>query len=352
MKAIQRKEGFELRDNIIYFKGKLYVPVSNRRDLVEESDNLPVARHDGVEATAARLGSFWWPKMKQLIHEVVASCEACQRRKVERRAPAGRMEEHEAFEPMAVVAFDVLGPLPETLTRRKFVLVGVDHFSRFMVAKPMTDQTAAKFVELFMEFCANFGIPSRVITDNARNFDNSCFKSVLAEFNVEHTLAVAGHHRGNAICERSVQSLADKLAMVSGTAEARAEWDASLPTCVLSINTKVNRSTGYSPFEFLYGRKPPELHEAVRQAPLTPYDLYMKTIRLGIEAVRREAVARSFDPHWRNKLHFDQNRRQRHFEIDDLVLISLKVEARNWGPSSKVHSLSLIKEKTSIQSRT
>jgi len=146
MKAIQRKEGFELRDNIIYFKGKLYVPVSNRRDLVEGSHYSPVARHDGMEATAARLASFWWPKMKQLIHEVVASCEACQRRK-ERRAPAGRMEEHEAFEPMAVVAFDVLGPLPGALARRKFVLVGVDHFSRFMVAKPMRDQTAAKFVK-------------------------------------------------------------------------------------------------------------------------------------------------------------------------------------------------------------
>lgn len=81
--------------------------------------------------------------MLDTVREVVADCECCQRREAPQQPEAGLMREHEAFERMSVVAFDYVGPLPETLLGKQSIIAGIDHFTRFVMAKPARDQNAA-----------------------------------------------------------------------------------------------------------------------------------------------------------------------------------------------------------------
>lgn len=54
--------------------------------------------------------------------------------------------------------------------------------------------------------------------------------------------------------ERTIQSLQEKLSLIIHDPACTVDWKIALPTAVLSLNTTTHESTGYSPFELLFGR--------------------------------------------------------------------------------------------------
>jgi hypothetical protein len=84
------------------------------------------------------------------------------------------------------VALDTAGPLPETKTGNKYILVAVDHYSKWCEAKAMADhgaKTATKFLE--DDVICRYGVPKFVLTNNgeewAAKFDVMCWNEHLAK---------------------------------------------------------------------------------------------------------------------------------------------------------------------------
>ncbi len=82
-------------------------------------------------------------------------------------------------DPFYQVALDTAGPLPETDLGNKYILVAIDHYSKWCEAKAVTDhgaRTAARFLE--DEIICRYGVPKFVLTDNgtewAVEFDVMC----------------------------------------------------------------------------------------------------------------------------------------------------------------------------------
>lgn len=322
---------FQIKGHLIYNQQRFYVPGSKRQELIKESHSSNLAAHDGLEGTKFRMRNFWWPDMDRMIEEYVRSCDECQRRKVQRRRPAGLMQPHESFQPMEVVAFDYLGPLPETLNKKKFVILAIDHFSRFVDAKAVKDQVAERFVRYFAEYCGRFGVPKIMVSDNARQFDNKCLDAIREQFGTTHQISPAGHSQGNAICERAIQSLSDKLATIVNNSNSRLDWDLALPMVMFSMNSKIHSATGYAPFELIYGRPAPMVQTNMRQQ-VTQYDLHAQVIRDAINKMRANAIASSSDAHSRSKVRYDNGRRDEKFSLNELVLIPVKSRSRKLGP--------------------
>lgn len=115
LKAMEQEDDFEIKQNLVYHQNKLYVPLAKREQILQESLSSNLAAHDGIQGTLERLNSFWWPTMATDTAHYVRKCHECQKRKVERRGPAGTMRPHEAFSPMEIMAFDYVGALPETI---------------------------------------------------------------------------------------------------------------------------------------------------------------------------------------------------------------------------------------------
>jgi len=74
---------------------------------------------------------------------------------------------------------DIVGPLPETKSGNKYILVAIDHYSKWCEAKAVADhgaKTAARFLE--DDIVCRYGVPKFVLTDNggewAAEFDVMC----------------------------------------------------------------------------------------------------------------------------------------------------------------------------------
>jgi hypothetical protein len=91
------------------------------------------------------------------------------------------MQSIEVGQPMELWAMDVLGPLPMTARGNQYILVMSDHFTKWVEAVPMLNQRAETVAKAFVnEVVTRHGVPSKLLTDQGRNFEADLMKQVFS----------------------------------------------------------------------------------------------------------------------------------------------------------------------------
>ena len=75
--------------------------------------------------------------------------------------------------PFAQWGLDIIGPFPTAVRQLKFLVVGIDYFTKWVEAETLATITE-KNVRSFVWRCiiCRFGIPRVFVSDNGRQFDN------------------------------------------------------------------------------------------------------------------------------------------------------------------------------------
>ena len=150
-----------------------------RRAVLYSVHGLPISGHEGTRRTLARLRNhFWWKKMDKDVKHWVGSCLYCQRRKQSRPMRQGLTKSLCVNRPWHTLAYDIVGPLPETDTGHKWILTVIDHFSRFPFAIPMKNK---KNMPLSQKHCIAQCFALRA---PALDFYRIVRKRLQAEFNM------------------------------------------------------------------------------------------------------------------------------------------------------------------------
>jgi len=77
--------------------------------------------------------------------------------------------------PFAVWGLDLVGPLQKTTGGYTHLLVAIDKFSKWIVARPITNIRSEQAVLFFTDIIHWFGIPNVIITDNGTQFTGEKF---------------------------------------------------------------------------------------------------------------------------------------------------------------------------------
>jgi transposase InsO family protein len=319
-KARQKRDGFELKNEIITKDGKTYVPASKRKEITLDFHEAN-ARHGGFADTMYGMQQLYWPNMHEDVKQIVRECDICQRQKVERQLPTGEMYHFEVYSRNEQIAIDVLGPMSPTLRGNAHAIVAIDMFTRFVEAKAVSSIDASSYAEFLVEFCGRYGMPKQILTDNAPNFKNALARDVAQILNIEALKTTPYHSRGNAIVERVIQTLQGKLGLISSDSLSRANWDLVLPIAVLNINTSFHKSIGYSPYEMVFGYQPTISSEFADN--IRPTDLYAQLLKRQLEDIHSNAITSQIKAVDLSRPHFERRHRPREFEIGDLVLVRI-----------------------------
>ena len=196
----------------------------------------------------------FWPRMYQDIDTYIHSeCRCIVNRKPDRTLQAPLISIHTSS-PMELVAIDFLHL--ETSSRGyEYVLLIVDHFTRFAQAYPTKNKsalTAAK--HLYGDFILRFGVPTRIMHDQGREFENKLFNELEKLTGVKKSRTTPYHPQTNGACERMNKTLLQMMRTLEE--KEKLKWHDKLNKLTFAYNCTQHETTGYSPYYLLFGREP------------------------------------------------------------------------------------------------
>ncbi|KAE8742026.1 hypothetical protein FOCC_FOCC012442 [Frankliniella occidentalis] len=105
---------------------------------------------------------------------------------------------------------------------------------------------------LVSEVFSRMGAPYELVTDQGTTFESALFKEVMAIYKTHKYHISVGRPAGNGKVENYIRSLTRQIAVLA--AEQPGNWPDLLPHVLHAYRASVNNTTGFSPYEILYGR--------------------------------------------------------------------------------------------------
>ncbi|KAL0411285.1 UNVERIFIED_CONTAM: hypothetical protein Slati_3718200 [Sesamum latifolium] len=220
---------------------------------------------------------------------------------------------------------DIVGPFPIASGQRKFLLVAIDYFTKWVETEPLaciTEGEVMKFI--WKNIVCRFGIPREIVSDNERQFQERRIQEWCQRLHIKQRFTTVAHPQSNGQFEVTnrilVQGIKRRLDRVGGN------WTKELTSVLWAYKMTPRGSTGESPFSLVYGTEaifPAELgtpsHRVMNFAEECNKDLLKENLDL-IEKLREKAFIRM--QRYKSTMINSYNKRvkARSFQVGDLVL--------------------------------
>lgn len=328
IKAIQSdptsKPGFVLKGGVLFYKNRLVIPAKSPiiDDLLRDFHSSPSGGHSGYLRTYRRMaGTLYWQGMMKRVQEFVKACDTCQRQKYAATTPSGLLQPLPI--PVLVwseISMDFITNLPKS-NGYEAILVVVDRLSKYSHFIPLKHPFTARSIAFIFvkEVVRLHGVPESILSDRDPLFVSIFWKELFKLIGTVLKMSSAYHPQTDGQTEVVNRCLEAYLrCFISDQPKSWAHW---IPWAELWYNTSFHISTGFTPFEVVYGRKPPVLvHflegetrvEAVAQE-LRDRDEALRQLKFNLQKAQEQM-----------KMQADKRRKEVQFDVGDWVFLKLR----------------------------
>ena len=214
-----------------------------------------VGGHLAAKKTIDRITtSFHWPGITSDVTRFCRSCEICQKTvpkgKVT-KVPLGEMPIMDV--PFHRVAVDLIGPItPVSENGNRYILTIVDFATKYPEAVALPRIETERVAETLLDVFSRVGFPTEILSDKGSQFTSDLMKEVCRLISLKQLFTTPYNPKCNGLCERMngvLKSMLKKMCQ-----EKPKDWDRYLSAVLFAYREVPQASTGFSPFELLYGR--------------------------------------------------------------------------------------------------
>ena len=283
---------------------QLVIPSTLKGMVLSLVHDSPQAGHPGKDRSLREARKkYFWISMKKDICNHISQCRECAKHRghLPPTAPIG--EYPTPNKPWDTVSIDLLS-LPKSHQGSNYMLVCVDHFSRFVVLAPLSTKSADEVAHrLITHLICPYTTPKVLLSDNGSEFRNDVLKNICNQYNIAQTFVTAYHPASNGLVERANRKILETLRPIVSSLQHT--WEDWLPQVAASINASENSFTGKSPHYIIYGYDKVLPYDLLCDSPRPLYNLddYAKSqiaifqkihneVRRKLPASRAEMIAR------------------------------------------------------------
>ena len=192
---------FILVKDILYNRGfsRLY-----RRCLVlEEADYVLREVHKGICRNYSESWSlvhklirvgYYWPTIQKDAHAYVKAYDKCQKFGNLIKQSTEELTTMTAPWPFTQWGLDIMGQFPTAIRQLKFVVVGIDYFTKWVEAEALatiTEKNVQSFV--WKNIICRYGIPRVLVLDHGKLFNNDAFRDFCSQLGIKNHYSSPAH---------------------------------------------------------------------------------------------------------------------------------------------------------------
>ncbi|CAF4907614.1 unnamed protein product [Rotaria socialis] len=186
--------------------------------------------------------TVWNPHDWRVVKDVCYTCQLCQCFKPPCNVAHPGYKKIISACPFDLLSIDLVN-LPLTQDQFRCCLVAVDHYTKYMYAVALKNKTSETIVQALEKvvFQRCLQLPSRILSDNGPEFDNTLL----------YIYASPNHPEPNGGVERANQTLIKLISLYQGD---QSNWVNILPEVVRTYNSNPHSTTKRAPVSFFIER--------------------------------------------------------------------------------------------------
>ena len=218
----------------------LVLPMAQREEIMRSvHENQRTGGHFSAKKAMMKVRKrWWWPGVYTDMEQWVASCRVCQQYQHVRGMPKtkGRQPRVVPNRPWDAVFIDAVGPLPSSGNGMRYILVAVDHFTRFAMVRAVRRLTKETFVEWLREdLVGRWGPMTRLTSDRGSNFMADVSKAMCDLWGIDKHATTAWRPEANGLVERFNGTL--KAMLKEYSEEQGSSWHKGIHDYLFAYNT-------------------------------------------------------------------------------------------------------------------
>ncbi|GKV33270.1 hypothetical protein SLEP1_g41798 [Rubroshorea leprosula] len=183
MKLRKKASRYTLVDEVLYKRSfslpllRCLSPYESESALREVHEGV-CGSHVGARTLAHKVlrQGYYWPNMYKDATCFVQKCPKCQFFAHLTHQPAEELTNMVAPWPFAQWGLDLLGPFVKGVGGVTHLVVGVDYFTKWVEARPLSSLTSKKVEDfVFSSIICRYGIPNQIVADNGTQFNCASF---------------------------------------------------------------------------------------------------------------------------------------------------------------------------------
>ena len=248
---------------------KIVVPQYYQSKLMKSFHEMD---HSGMDRTESRIKLYYyWYGMQSDIRLFIQTCSSCQLSKLTRNQVNNRNLVVGSI--MDQVSLDFIGPLQRTTSDNTYILIAVEHFSRWAEAYPLAQPDAESCaLNLHRGLFSRFGYCRILHSDRGSAFISELMKEFSNLGQAKQTFSARYHPMGNSYAERVIGTVTSQVRTC--VEHTRMEWDQLLDTVLMAYRATPHSATGFSPNMIMLGREvrlPAVLSPPIDDKPVTDH---------------------------------------------------------------------------------
>ena len=233
---------------------RVAMPLDKAELVFEHSHSHPTAGHFGAVATVKRARRyFYYPGMMEDMKRMSINCSVCLAKRKKIDLKRGTHNPVASGYKGEMIAVDLVGPYPESPDKKRYCLSIIDCFTNFCCLVPISNKRAPTVANALIErWISVFGFPAEIKSDNGTEFCNTLMDELMDRLQIKKSTTPTYSPWANKV-ERLHRTLTGMLRTQLDREDIN--WPRLMPILALAYNTKVNETTGVTPYLAQFGEE-------------------------------------------------------------------------------------------------